>query len=46
VDPAQLLAQGVPREWRHLAVVDTEFERSVIHLYSAYEAEYTKEVPR
>ena len=42
----ELLFQGVPRELRHLAVVDAEFERSVIHVYSVYEAEYTKEVPR
>jgi len=42
VDPAQLIAQGVPENWRHLKVVATEFSRSVVHLYSNYESEYFK----
>ncbi len=42
VDPAQLIAQGVPEGWQHLKVVDTEFSRSVVHLYANYESEYSQ----
>lgn len=45
VDPAELISQGVPERWAHLKVVNTEFSRSVIHLFSKYESEYAVKVP-
>ncbi len=46
VDPARLIAEGVPERWQHLKVVDEEFSRSVVHLYSDYEAQYAQKIQR
>ena len=46
VDPARLIYEGVPERWQHLKVVDKEFSRSVVHLYSDYEAEYAQKIQR
>lgn len=43
-DPALLIASGVPDEWKHLAVIESEFGKSVVHLYPDYEAEFARQV--
>jgi hypothetical protein len=42
-DPALLIASGVPDEWKHLAVIESEFGKSVVHLYPDYEAGFARQ---
>ena len=42
-DPALLIASGVSDEWKHLAVIESEFGKSVVHLYPAYEAGFARQ---
>ncbi len=46
LDMPEVLQLPVPERFRHLAVLKTEYERSVSHLYPAYELDTLPTVPR
>ena len=46
LDMAEVLQLPVPERFRQLAVLKTEYERSVTHLYPAYELDTLPTVPR
>jgi len=46
LDMPEVLQLPVPERFRHLAVLRTEYERSVSHLYPAYELDTLPTIPR